>query len=364
MMLELVPNAREPYYEQIRNALRRQIRTGLLKAGDALPDERSLASQLKVSRKTVRRAYVDLTNERLLERICGRGTFVCRSVRPSKGWRKGVIGIATMGDGLEERQLYYYRLMHGLALASNELGLPLSFKFAWDTAPGCFPSLIQDQENLRGVICVWMGEEYSIALKKLRVPIVLLESLQPKSLILLNEASHDPEPGVYAAVKHLLELGHRRIGFLRSAVNSLHLPRLKAYDRALAEYQIRVDRHLIHSGIFTPHEAYLVARRELNKAERAPTAFVCAGDNLVSGIFAASRELHLRIPEDLSVVGFGDEGYYFRPELSTVRVPIEKIAAAAMRLLLALLKEPSSVPQRIVLPTEFILRGTCGRAPR
>jgi GntR family transcriptional regulator, arabinose operon transcriptional repressor len=361
-MIELKRDCRDPLHEQIRNALRQQIRGGVLLAGEALPNERQLASELNISRMTIRRAYVDLTKEGLLERVCGRGTFVRRSVRASATWIKGSVCVVSTLQ-YTPHHLYYYRLLQGLSVSSEQTGFSLSFRQIRNN-PDEFMKKVQQERKIRAIIAVWLPESYSMALSRLKIPVVLLESIQPKSQTLFDEATHDPEPGIYKAVSRLLELGHRRIAHFRSAINSMTEPRRVAVEKAFVSHQASIDTSLNYSGVFTAEQAYQLTLRVLANPNRAPTAILCAADILACGVFAAAKRLRLRIPEDLSVVGFGDEGYYFRPRLSTIRVPIEAMSAAAMTLLLNRLKNPQSVLQRIALRSEYVPRQTCAKIAR
>jgi DNA-binding LacI/PurR family transcriptional regulator len=361
-MIELQRKSLKPYFLQIREAFRQDIREGRLQAGDALPNERKLAERLRISRMTVRRAYVELAREGLLKRITGRGTFVREAVALKRTVRKGVLAVAAPGDLTTPNSFYYYRLLQGLALASEKAGYPLSFRRCSPQDHGRYVAQLHADKQLRGIICVWLDEFLTVPLKRLKVPVVLLESVQPEVMPLFDEATHDPAQGVYAATRCLLELGHKNIAFLRSAVNRMTNARRVAYERALAEENIPVKPNLIYTVNFDARDAYAQFASVLKKrGKETPTAVICAGDTLSIGVNAAARDAGLRVPEDLSIVGFGDEGYFFKPELSTVRVPIEKMSAIAIDLLVERLKNPRAPLQRVSLPAEFINRETCAR---
>ncbi len=164
--------------------------------------------------------------------------------------------------------------------------------------------------------------------------------------------------GAVAAVRHLLDLGHRRIGVIGGPGDSLYArERLEACRAALEISGVPLRPRLVRTGEFT-FDAGLVLGGELLSQPDPPTAVLCGNDLQALGVYKAARRLGLRIPQDLSVVGFDgiDAGTWCDPALTTVRQPFRDIGAAAANLLLALIAGPVPALTRVELPTILIAR--------
>ncbi|MEL7436776.1 MAG: LacI family DNA-binding transcriptional regulator, partial [Chloroflexota bacterium] len=154
----------------------------------------------------------------------------------------------------------------------------------------------------------------------------------------LPSAVPDEETGAYRATKVLLEAGHTRIGFINvippstPAMNG----RLRGYQRALSDYGIPFDEQLIGTSDFALHN-YNETQRLLN-LKNPPTAFFSGTDRTAMATYAALRDAGLRVPEDISVVGFDnqiDVALNLLPNLTTVQLPHYEMGAWAVRKLLS-----------------------------
>jgi DNA-binding LacI/PurR family transcriptional regulator len=268
-----------------------------------------------------------------------------------------MIAIVSYVDPLIPAAQYYYRLLQGVMLGFEELGLPVVFRRATEPYEECVANLRQDPA-LCGVIAIWSDPALSRQLAKLSIPVVLLDCEKPDAP-LFDSVNQDGESGVYQATKYLINLGHREIGMMQATqLNCIGQRRFDGYKRALAESGIPFQLELVYPVVFWCDAAYASMRRIL-QGPRIPTAVVCASDVLALGVLAAANEAGLRVPRDLSVVGFGDEGYFTVPQLSTARVPVEQMGLNATRMLAERLKRPSAPLQQVNFPSEWISRGTC-----
>jgi LacI family transcriptional regulator len=170
--------------------------------------------------------------------------------------------------------------------------------------------------------------------------------------------------GARLATEHLLELGHRRVGFIagRPDLESARLRR-QGYELALTEAGIPVEAALMAEGDFG-EEPSRDAARELLLGPEPPTAIFAANDLSALGVLAAAAELGLDVPADISVVGFDNvpEAVMADPPLTTVEQSIQLMGRRAVEMLLALLAG-SEVPQRISLPTRLVLRRSTTAPP-
>jgi LacI family transcriptional regulator len=167
--------------------------------------------------------------------------------------------------------------------------------------------------------------------------------------------------GAIDATEYLLGLGHTRIAFLagRQDLESAHL-RERGYRQALNAAGVDVDPELIRIGGYEAETAAGPARELLELADR-PTAVFAANDATAIQTIAVAKELGLRVPDDLSVIGFDNipESALTEPPLTTVEQSIQEMGADAVRLLLRLIAGESVPATRILLPTRLVERGSC-----
>jgi len=183
--------------------------------------------------------------------------------------------------------------------------------------------------------------------------IVLMESDAPRR----PSVRFDAEGGAAAAFRHLLDLGHRRIGHLAAAFDAPTFHRREeARRRVLAEAGLDADaqpRVLTDIGIDAAREAGAAL------LDDEPTAVCCDDDLIAAGLYLAVRERRLRVPRDLSVVGFDDMDFarVLEPPLTTVVLDAELLGATAFELLAARMAgRPTR--RRIVLPAELLVRAS------
>ena len=175
-----------------------------------------------------------------------------------------------------------------------------------------------------------------------------------------------PTKATRRLIEHLIKAHkRRRILFLRGPARQedSHL-REKGYRMALQANGLGFDERLILSGGFERGIAYEAMSKFLGNGSRVEFDAIFTGsDDAAIGVFRALQEHSIRIPDDVSVVGFDDLGFgrFLDPPLSTVRAPTEAVARIATERLFSLLENQPS-DGTMVLPTEIILRRSCGCA--
>ena len=195
-----------------------------------------------------------------------------------------------------------------------------------------------------------------------RVPVVALWQGGP--LPGVDTVNVDNRAGVVAAVDHLTELGHRRLGFIGESLHGDVRERRAAFVDHLADLGMPPDDDHIVPAVTDP-EAGADAFRRLMARPDPPSAVVTATDNLAIGVLHAAHSLGLAIPADLSVVGFDDIplAAYTAPPLTTVHNPIAEMAALAVDL--AVDHPPDrGIMRDHVLPPGFAIRATTGAVPQ
>ncbi|MCL4394950.1 MAG: LacI family transcriptional regulator [Chloroflexi bacterium] len=171
--------------------------------------------------------------------------------------------------------------------------------------------------------------------------------------------------GAFDATQYLIELGHRRIGFICGSMDlGCARERLAGYQAALKHFGLPADPAMVREGDFFQTRGYSAAD-ELLSMPTPPTAIFASNDVSAFGVMEAVRDHQLRIPDDISIVGFDDvpQATQVHPPLTTVRQPLEQMGRAAARLLLKIIQEPKHPAQRVDLPTELVIRETT-RKPR
>ncbi len=167
--------------------------------------------------------------------------------------------------------------------------------------------------------------------------------------------------GAYDATEYLIKLGHARIGFITGSPDlGCAVDRLAGYRAALRTYHVPEDSDLIHEGDFFQPDGYAGASALLD-LPNPPTAIFASNDVMAMGVMDAVRNRGLRIPDNVSVIGFDDipQASLVRPALATVQQPLEKMGRVATQMLLDLLQHPDSETERIQLPTKLIARESC-----
>ena len=170
--------------------------------------------------------------------------------------------------------------------------------------------------------------------------------------------------GALSATEHLLEQGHRRIGMISGHPRlACSAERIDGYHAALRRAGIPVDPDLVLHGDFFPEGGRARAAQLLSLPE-PPTAIFAGSDLQALGVYEEARRRGLRIPDDLSVVGFDDISIarYVTPPLTTVRQPCSEMAAEAVRMVLSMKSaDHLGPPTRIELATRLVVRASTQR---
>lgn len=201
-------------------------------------------------------------------------------------------------------------------------------------------------------------------LEKSPMPVVLVNYWRTSTSLPVVRA--DNFICVRDAVGHLLQLGHERIGFIRgSDFSGQSGERERGYLAALSGHNITPLPQWIESGDFSQQSGLEAGRRLLALPDR-PTAIFAGNDGMAFGVMEAAREADIRIPADLSVIGFDDIAAAAQtdPPLTTIRQPQQRLAAAAVGELVARIDRSPQQRTGIELPSELVLRATTAPPPK
>ncbi|MCA9876257.1 MAG: LacI family DNA-binding transcriptional regulator [Thermomicrobiales bacterium] len=212
------------------------------------------------------------------------------------------------------------------------------------------------------VVSPTLDSEAEIARLESGRPVVLIEPSSQQAAHVSVTVSN--QAGAAEATRYLLGLGHRRIGFVTGRLNrpSSH-ERLAGFREAMAEAEAPVDDTLIVEGAFD-QESGLAAGRYLLSLPERPTAIFASDDAEAFGVLWAAREAGLRVPDELSVVGFDDVPMAERvqPALTTVRQPLREMGQRAARILIDWVDGSVPEPRQQVFPAHLVVRESCAPA--
>ena len=190
------------------------------------------------------------------------------------------------------------------------------------------------------------------------LPTVLIEYPHPK----LNCVEIDDVEGGYMATTYLLKKGHRRIAFLGDtdlpeySIHPVSL-RLTGFRRALKEARIKLPETFVRLAPYSQEQTRKVAKELLNLPE-PPTAIFAATDFQALGVLKAARQLDIKVPEKLAVIGFDDLDLAEYADLTTISQHLDESGRLAVEILLSQIESPSRPPRHVKLPLTLIERQT------
>jgi LacI family transcriptional regulator len=177
----------------------------------------------------------------------------------------------------------------------------------------------------------------------------------------INYVDCDNQQGADDAVTHLLRLGRRRVMTVTGPLNTIAgIDRRSGYLAACQRRRLTPEPAWLAEGDYTEAGGYLATQRLL---PLNPDAIFAASDVMAVGALRALRDAGRRVPDDVAVVGFDDLPFAARsePPLTTIRQSIQGLGQLAADTLIAMIEEePTTQPRRITLPTELVIRTSCG----
>ncbi|MDG4798899.1 LacI family DNA-binding transcriptional regulator [Micromonospora sp. WMMD1082] len=200
-------------------------------------------------------------------------------------------------------------------------------------------------------------------LRRLTIPVVIVDAdgLPPGEAVTIGATNW---AGGLRATEYLIGLGHRRIGFIAGPPQLMcSRARMDGYRAALEAAGLSFDEDLVCPGDFY-HEAGFSGGVRLLGLTEPPTAIFASSDQMALGVYEAVRQRGLRVPDDISVVGFDDlpEVRWCSPPLTTVRQPLAEMGMLAARTVLRLARGEKVESPRVELATELVIRDSVAPA--
>ena len=325
---------------------------------------KDVAQEAGVSHSTVSRVLNNNPHvkpekrKRVLDAMTRLGYVVNQQARSLAGGRSQVIGVLVHDLGTPYTAEVLYGIEEELATAQYDLMLYTTHRR-------------KTRESIY-VNTLTRGMTDGLLLLLPLNPGAYLETLRQQQfpyVVIDNQGFDDFSPTVFAdnlygataAMRYLIELGHRRIGFIMGSTeiqSAIH--RLEAYKAVLAEAGIAFDPALVVEGDFTQNGGYEATRDLLDLAE-PPTAIFAGNDLSAFGAIELIRSRDLSIPGDISIIGFDDlpQAATTHPALTTVRQPLRQMGRIAAQMLLEYIQNPQQSPASVVLETQLVTRASC-----
>jgi LacI family transcriptional regulator, purine nucleotide synthesis repressor len=189
-----------------------------------------------------------------------------------------------------------------------------------------------------------------------KIPLVVLNrEINEPSIINILTAD---QKGSYNAVRYLIENGHRDIAIIEGKRGfKSTIDRKEGFLRALLEEKIDIKNEYIISGNYDTESGY-EAMKKLLEMSKTPTAVFCSNDDMAVGAMKAVYEEGLRVPEDISIVGFDDSDFckYVTPALTTVKKPVKEVSRIGAEKLIGIIEHKESKGEKIYIPTKLVVR--------
>lgn len=362
-------------HNQLTSYFRERILDGRLAVGVRLPTDGELATEYELSRDVVRQALALLVDEGLIERIQGRGTFVrasqtnnAQSVQTQK--QIGLI-LNCLDDPYIHSEAKHIRMDYliGVEQVAKVRGYSVSFSVSEGNQEQQIRDIARMHANhVAGMIIYPVGDAASSAsiqeLQAMSFPLVFIDRYFPD--LQADYVGVDNKGAGCRSTEHLLILGHRRIGFVYMHKETLSTSSVRerwhGYCEALQKYGIAFDESLVVPDLRPGYSSIQQSLLDFLRSPNRPTAIFAVNDYVALYLLEAANVLHLHVPEDLAIVGFDDEHFaaHLRPSLTTVSQPFFDVGLRAGMLLLNRIERNTGIPRRVELPTNLIIRESCG----
>lgn len=349
--------------EQVKQAIMEMIVREKMMPGAQFPTEVELMERLSVSRVTVRKAMNSLSDQGVFLRTKGKGTCISPDFEQSAaGWQiqqykdnspraVGII-LSVLTDD-------YFRLIAAACERElNAAGIATVFWSAIESQE-MLKQLKNNYRHLDGLIINPPDTDF---------PSMLRQNLPHLPTVFVNESasskidcvSSDDCAGTYQAVKYLYTLGHRRIAHIHGPLNTITgTARRKGYLDAMTDCGLA--RYIQEEASLYNEKTGYAAMKKLLVADHRPEALICANDYVAAGAYAAATEAGLRLPEDLSVIGYGNQrvGIELSPRLTTVDQHPDLIGIMAAGFMMQHLNQQNHCHKEIQIPVSLIFRDSC-----
>lgn len=341
-----------PKYLLVEEKIRQAIKHGEIT--NKLPGERTLAKEFGFSYMTIRKAVDNLVAEGILYKLAKKGTFVTDRKNPKK--KTNIIGYFLDNSIVAGLTSPYYSLIFN-ELEKQAYKYGYSLIYFSDIGES---SSLNHMHNIDGVIvsCFPRIENIIHEINQ-HVPVVVIDNSSSDKTI--PSIIIDNFNAVRDSVSYLCSLGHKRIAFMTGLEDSdVGKNRYAGYKSGLDNHGIKLNKELVFKGNYS-FESGVKGADYFLSLKKPPTAILCANDAMAIAAIKTASQFGLKVPQDISIVGFDDitVASQITPSLTTVAAPIKEITELAVKMLTSLMQGEDLENKHIALPGKLVIRASC-----
>ena len=347
-----------PVSLQLKEIIIHRIRTGEYNQAARIPTETELIRLSGLSKATVSKVLTELEREKYVVRKRGVGSFVSPKALKIASNKK--IGILIRAKG---RSNYLFQQAAETSMQRTEdMGYKPQISFV-NKDDAQLPSTMLEQ-GVSGFILIGIQSARIIrSLLERKLPFVCI--YHQIEDIEVNQVENDDYLGANLAVEHLISLGHQKIALLLAPIDKRAVEdRYRGYVESLRKYGIECNEDwIIRCKENTSQEGFEKTKLLLEQCKDV-TAIFTITDHLAPGLYSAVGEMGLRIPEDISVIGFDDQPFaeQLYPRLTTVHQPFSEMGTKAAEELLNIIKNGRQKLSKETISPHLIVRESCSES--
>ena len=354
-----------PIRSQLKELLIQEIREGHFLPGGRIPSERELAERYGISRASVRESITELINSGFLFRTVGKGTFVSKEIPGTDAPQRVTAEPHNIGFVISENifhfvQTGYNKILGGVQEVCTQNGWRLLFNTVGDDSenPGLNSLRLTGKLALDGCVVVGGVRRNTLdVLQEEGIPTVLVDLLITDEATDTLAVTINYAEGARMAIQHLYDLGHRAIGYIGFPGSEKYRGYWEALEGLSIPYEPRHVEFLhlldLQPGILAGYQAM---QRMLSRGH-LPSALIVTNDFVAIGVMEALGVAGVKVPEQISVVGFDDLGQKTSPPLTTVRVDLVQVGREAAHTLERKMRG-ERLSEHVAVPVELVVRGT------
>lgn len=344
-----------PLYVQLKNALQREIRSGQLAYGDKLPSEPELHQQLGLSRMTIRNALSELVSENYIQKMPGKGSFVCYNAAESSAGKIDVLLDVTYS---------YFSSLYIKSISESMMQHNYQFVIydTQDKTERICDTLERILQNGSAGILLQPShlveapsqrlKDLLISIANRGIPLVTID--RTINDIACVNVRFDDFAGAQAAAEYLISLGHKKFAMVCRSIFTESAPRYNGFDSVLLKNNLEPLIVVDYDDDYAKKLVSLVRNENV-------TAIFNYSDAIALKTMRYLNEANIRIPEDVSVVGFDDTVFAnaTNPSLTSVIHPKEMLGHIAAEMLISIVEQyPYTIPEDLLTP-KISIKDSC-----
>ncbi len=324
-----------------------------------------IAKKLNISRSLVSKALNDSYGVNVQTKTRIRYTalemgYDFQKIKRNRSVETGEIGVLIGNINALSAEDFYFNLLEALDKECAERSLALSTHLISEFTAGTLENASRSSLKLRGHLLLCGSPKDAVVLASYGIPFVAVDFLRSSPRV--NRVGVDYYQGGCDAVSHFLGYGHKKIGFVGAAIRSGNFNILySGYCYAMRQAGITDFERYCSIGDPEPEDGAPLNEKEVYtilQAEDRPTAILCATDTVAARLYGMCAEMGIRIPEDLSVIGFDNQPIckLLSPALTSVDYDVHQVARHAVSILETAMRYPNASTCAITVDTRVIKR--------